>query len=77
MIEATVFIGAMIIAATQFVKYLVPAVSGAITIAIACALGAVVGLIDTGIGVQDISVAQGILIGLAAAGVHTTVKQIG
>lgn len=77
MIEATLFIGLVIIAATQLCKYLVPRISGATTIAVACAVGVIVAVFDTSIGVQDISIAQGILIGLAAVGVHTTAKQIG
>lgn len=77
MIEGTLFIGAVIIAATQFVKSLVPEVNGAITIGIAVVVGIVVALLDTQIGVVNISVAQGILIALAAVGVHTTARQIG
>jgi len=77
MIEGTLFIGAVIIAATQFVKSLVPEVNGAITIGIAVVVGILVALLDTQIGVVNISVAQGILIALAAVGVHTTARQIG
>lgn len=77
MIEATIFIGAVIIAVTQLVKFLVPTINGAATIAVACAVGALVALLDIHIGVQDISVAQGILIALGAVGAHTTVRQIG
>jgi type III secretory pathway component EscS len=77
MIEATIFIGAAIIAVTQFIKFLVPTINGAATIAVACAVGVLVALLDTSIGVQDITIAQGIMIALAAVGAHTTVKQIG
>lgn len=77
MIEGTVFIGAVIIAATQFIKNIVPQVNGSVTIAVAVAVGILVALLDTHIGVVDITVAQGILIALGATGVHTTVRQIG
>lgn len=77
MIDSVVFIGAIIIAATQFVKFLVPNVNGAVTIAVAAILGAVVGGIDVHIGIADISVAQGIMTGLAAVGVHSVATRIG
>lgn len=77
MIEGTLFIGAVIIAATQFVKFLAPNISGALTIAVAVAVGILVALVDTEIGVVDLSVAQGIMIALAAVGVHTTARQVG
>lgn len=77
MVEAVLFIGTAIIAATQFVKFLVPKVNGALTIAVAVFLGVLVALLDTSIGVVDVSVAQGVLIALSAVGIHTTAKQVG
>jgi len=77
MVESAVFIGAGIIAVTQFVKFLVPKVHGAVTIAVAVAVGVLVALLDTSIGVADVTVAQGVLIALSAVGVHTTAKQVG
>lgn len=77
LISGVVFIGAVIIAVTQFIKSIAPNVNGAVTIAVAVVVGIVVALLDTHIGVVDISVAQGILIALGAVGVHTTVSQIG
>lgn len=68
-----VFIGAIIIAVTQAIKYVVPKVNGAITMVVAMALGVIVALLDTHIGIQDISVAQGIMTALAAVGTHTVV----
>jgi hypothetical protein len=77
MIDSVLFIGAIIIAVTQAVKFVWPKVSGAVTIIIAILVGVVVALLDTHIGVADITVAQGIMIALAAVGVHTTARQIG
>lgn len=77
MVDTAVFIGAIIIAITQAVKYVLPTVSGAVTIIVAILAGAVVGVADVHIGLPDITVAQGILTALAAVGVHTTAKQIG
>ena len=77
MVESAVFIGAGIIAVTQFVKFLVPKVHGAVTIAVAVAVGVLVALLDTSIGVADVTAAQGVLIALSAVGVHTTAKQVG
>lgn len=77
MIDSVLFIGAAIIAVTQALKLLAPTVNGAVTIAVAALLGLLVALVDTHIGIADISVAQGILTGLAAVGVHTTATRIG
>lgn len=77
MIDSVLFIGAVIIAVTQFVKTLAPNVNGAVTIAVAAAVGILVALIDTEVGVADITIAQGLLTGLAAVGVHTTASRIG
>lgn len=73
MIDSAVLIGAAIIAITQGVKYVAPKISGALTIVLAVLVGILVALLDTHIGVADISVAQGIIVALAAVGVHTTV----
>lgn len=75
--DSAIFIGAAIIAATQAVKTVFPQVSGAVTILVAAVLGGLVGAVDIHIGLANITVAQGILTGLAAVGVHTTAKQIG
>lgn len=76
MIDSVLFIGAVIIAVTQAIKFVIPKVNGAVTIVVAGLLGLLVALIDTHIGVADVSVAQGILTGLAAAGVHTTASAL-
>jgi type III secretory pathway component EscS len=76
MIDSVLFIGAIIIAVTQALKILWPKViTGAVTIIVALIVGIAVALLDTHIGVQDITVAQGILIALAAVGVHTTASK--
>lgn len=77
MVDGVVFIGAVIIAVTQAVKFLVPTINGALTIAVAVVVGVVVALLDAEIGVVDLTVAQGILTALASVGVHTTARQIG
>lgn len=77
MVEGVIFIGAIIIAVTQFIKLLVPQVSGAWTIPAAVVVGVVVALVDKKIGVTDITVAQGVMVSLGAVGVHTTASRIG
>lgn len=76
MIEGVVFITTIIIAVTEAIRLLVPKVNGAVTIGVAALVGILVALIDTQIGVQDITVAQGILAGLSSAGVVTVAKRI-
>lgn len=67
--DSVLFIGTIIAAVTQFLKLTVPSVGGAVTIPVAALVGLVIALVDTSVGIADISVAQGILTGLAAAGV--------
>lgn len=76
-IEGIVFIGAAIIAATQFIKYLVPGVQDAVTIAVSVALGILVALVDQEIGVANLTIAEGIMAGLAASGAHNVARQVG
>lgn len=76
MVEAALFIGAAIIGVTEFIKALSPKVSGALTIVVAVVVGLVVALIDTQIGVQDISIAQGIMTALGSVGVVTVANKI-
>lgn len=75
-IDGIVFIGAVIIALTQVVKYIVPNINGAVTIGVAVLAGIVVALIDQLIGVSDLSVAQGVMAGLAAVGTVTTASAL-
>jgi len=83
MIQGAIFIGAIIIAVTQFLKLVTASsaklttIAGWVTIPVAVIVGIVIALLDTHIGVADITVAQGVLIALGAVGVHTTVSQIG
>lgn len=71
MIDSTVFIGAVIIAITQAIKYVAPGVKGIVTMGVSVVVGAIVALVSSPIGLDHISVAQGILTALAAVGVHT------
>ncbi len=77
MIEATVFIGAVIIGLTQGIKYLIPNITGWVTILVAIIVGVIVALTDQLIGVTDISVAQGLMIALASVGATTVASKIG
>lgn len=72
MIDSAIFIGAIIIAITQALKFLSPRITGIVTLVVAVIVGILVALVDKGVGLADISVAQGILIALAAIGAHTT-----
>jgi len=76
MVDSIVFIGTIIIAVVEVIKYFVPKVSGAITIVVAALVGLVVALLDTHIGVADITIAQGILTGLSSAGVVAVAAKV-
>lgn len=77
MVEGTVFVGAAIVALTELYKHLRDkAYDQAFVVLIAAAVGLVVALVDTSIGVADITVAQGILLGLSASGVVAIAKKV-
>lgn len=71
------FIGLVVIALTQVVRYLSKgAVSGVLTIIVAIVIGVFVSLLTPYLGLADITVAQAIGIALAAVGVHTTASAV-
>lgn len=76
MTNDTIFIGAMIIAIVSGVKTIFPQVTGAITILVAIAIGALAAIFAPVLGLDPMSVSQGILAGLGAVGVHTTATAI-
>lgn len=75
--ESALFIGAVIAAVTELIKRVVPQVGGWVTIVVAGLVGLLVAVVDTYIGVADVSIAQGIMIGFASAGVVTVASRIG
>lgn len=75
--DSILFIGTAIAGITEAIRLSVPKVNGAVTIGVAVVVGVLVALLDTQIGVGDISVAEGIMTGLAAAGVVATAKRVG
>lgn len=76
MIDSVLFIGTVIIAITQLIKFYAPKVNGGMTIIVAALVGLVIALVDTEIGVVDVTIAQGILTGLSAAGVVTVATKV-
>lgn len=77
LVQASLFIPLLIVAATQIVKMFVPKVNGAITIIVALVLGVVVALLDTHIGIADITIAQGIIFALEAVGITVAFSKAG
>lgn len=75
-ISTVAFIGLAIVAVTQAVKEVAPGVHGAVTICVAVLLGVVVGLVDTLIGLPNITVAEGIMAALTGSGVVTVAKKV-
>ena len=76
LVEATLFIGTVIIALTQLIKSVAPGIHGALTILVAALVGVIVALVDQLIGVTDINVATGLMTGLGAAGVVYTAGRV-
>lgn len=77
LVQASIFIPLLIVAATQIIKMVLPTVTGWLTIVVALALGVAVALLDGFIGVADISVAQGIVVALGAIGLSTLAGKAG
>lgn len=78
MVEGLFFIATLILAITQAVKLLFPdKVNGATTIFVAAGVGLLVALVDVQIGVQDLTIAEGILAGLSAAGIAAAASKAG
>lgn len=77
MVEAAIFIPLIIIAVTQLVKQAIPTIEGWVTVIVAFAVGVLVALVDTTIGVTDITIAQGLVASLGAIGISTLAGKAG
>ncbi len=78
MIEGSVFIGAVVVGITEFIKRIADRDwRGATLIVLAALVGLFVSVFAVYLGVAALSIAKGIMIGLAAAGVYQVARQIG
>lgn len=77
LVQASLFIPLLIVAVTQLIKMALPTVTGWLTVVVAFVVGIVVALVDTHIGVQDITVAQGVVYALGAIGITTAFAKAG
>lgn len=77
MVDAVIFIPLIIVAVTQMVKMAFPQITGFLTILIALIVGVVIALIDTAIGVADVTVAQGLVHALGAVGITAIASKAG
>ena len=77
MVEAFIFIPLIILALTQLIKMAIPQVAGWLTIIVAVLLGILISLIDTFIGVVDVTIAQGIVFALEAIGISVIANKAG
>jgi hypothetical protein len=79
-VTAAIFITAAVIGAVDFLKRVFPKpgeerdTRGALIIVVAAVLGILVGIFDVRIGIPNITVAQGFIIGLGATGFYQTAK---
>jgi 6,7-dimethyl-8-ribityllumazine synthase len=77
-IDSVVLLGTIIAGATEAVKNALPEkVHGIVTVGVAVLMGIILALLDKEIGLNDISVAEGILTALGTVGVVGAVKKIG
>lgn len=76
--ETVVFIALAIVALTELGKRIViKDYYGVIVILGAALLGFLVAVLDTHMGLPDVTVAVGITIGLDAVGIHQVARQVG
>ncbi len=75
--EGVVFIGAVVVAVVDAAKSLSPKINGYVSVVLAGLIGGLIALVDVELGVQNLSVAEGILAGLAASGTVGVAKRIG
>lgn len=77
-ISSAVFIATIIAGSTEAVKNLFPGkVYGILTVITAVLVGVGVALLDTSMGLDNISIAQGVTIALGTVGAVGTVSKIG
>lgn len=77
MIDSTIFITTVIVAVTQVLKFAHPKVTGIVTVLCAVVIGILASVFAPKIGIAPLSIAQGILDGLAAVGLHTLASKVG
>lgn len=77
MTDAALFIPLVIVAITQMIKMALPQITGFVTVLIAFVVGLVVAVIDTNIGVADVTIAQGLVLALGAIGITTLASKAG
>lgn len=77
MIAGVVFIGTVVAGLTQLFKLIRDKnYTGAIVIVVAALFGALLAVVDTSIGVSNLSIAEGIMIGFGAAGVVAVAEKV-
>ena len=77
-VAATVFIGAVVVAIVELVKAIAERNYRTAILILASGLaGAIISLFDVRLGVEQVSVAQGIMIGLSASGAYKFASKIG
>ena len=77
LVQASLFIPLVILAVTQLVKMAFPQIVSWLTVVVAFLVGILVAVIDTHIGVQDITVAQGVVYALGAIGISVAFSKAG
>lgn len=77
MVEATLFIPLIIVAITQMIKMALPQVTGFVTILVALVVGVVISVVDTSIGVRDVTVAGGLVLALGSIGITAIAAKAG
>ena len=75
--EAVPFISLVVVAVTQMIKMAVPQVSGWVTILVALLVSILIALVDTLIGVADITIAGAIVAWFGAVGLSTLAGKAG
>lgn len=75
-IGTAAFIGLIVIAITQQIKFLSTQVTGIVTVIVAIVVGGLIGLLDKQIGLPDVTVGFAIWTAVGAVGAHTLASSV-
>lgn len=76
--ESVVFVSLAVVAVTELLKRIqAKDYQGVAVIVAAALLGALVAAFDTELGVLPLTIAQGVVVGLGAVGIHQVARQVG
>lgn len=75
--DSIVFIGAVTVAVVAAIKSVFPQITGAVTVVLAGIIGGLLAALAPHLGLDTVTIAAGVMAGLAGSGTHQIAKQVG